>query len=102
MLEAQCQTAETQPTEFPWSAVISLAVVAFVVGIGVTMIVVFSDVISRLRSVGLIAILAILLRERSMNLRQAVRAWQLHYGKSVEYVARRVRESEDGLRFRGP
>ena len=102
MLEEDFQTADTQPGEFPWSAPISLAAVALVFGVTATMAVVFSEVIGTLRSIVLVVTLAVFLGERSRNLRRAVRAWQLHYGKAVEYVARRVRESEDGLRFKAP
>lgn len=35
-------------------------------------------------------------------LRTTVRDWQLEFAKDLEYAARRTREAEDGLRFRGP
>jgi hypothetical protein len=102
MLEEEFQTAETKPGNFPWIAPISLAIAAFVVGVASAVVLLHSHTIGTLQSVGFVLLSAILLSERCTNLRRAVRAWQLHYGKSVEYVARRVRESEDGLRFKAP
>lgn len=102
MLEERFQTAETRPGDFPWRSAVHLAIGAAAVGAGLALAAVFRDQLGIWRGFFIIAIGAMLARLQWQGFREDVRAWQLHYGNSVEYVARRVREEEDGLRFKAP
>ena len=102
MLEDEFQTAETKPQPFPWPAVVLLAVLAFATGLGLMTAALLDGGASWRRVAPVPLALAVSTGWAWADLRRRVRLWQRAYGLAVEYVARRKREHEGGLRFEAP
>ena len=103
MLEEEFQTAETRPQPFPWPTVALLAALAFALGASlVTAVLLDRGTAWRQLVTAMLLALALLMGWVWTELRRRVREWQRAYGVAVEYVARRKREREGGLRFEAP
>ena len=100
MLESTFQSADTRPKPFPWGAVALVAALAFALGAACTWWWLDAGTTPRL---GVLAVaLGAALVGAAWALRDQVRRWAQHYGSAVEYVARRKREHEAGIRFETP
>ena len=102
MLEEELQTTDTRPTPFPWRAVVIVAVPSFGLGAVIASAVLASGALERRHIPPVAASLAVVLGFAWLTLRRSVREWEHHFGTSVEYLARRKREQEAGLRFQEP
>ena len=102
MLEEPYQTAETRRPPFPWRAVVVVTLVAFALGAATAIGIVYQNGTAWRRFASLAAALGVCLFYSWTNVRSQVRSWEDEYGKAVEYVARRKREHEGGLRFEAP
>ena len=102
MLEEPYQTVETRRRPFPWRTVAAVAFVAFALGAVTTMAIVYQGGAAWRKFASLAAGLALYLFYSWRSLRSQMRSWEYEYGKAVEYVARRKREQEGGLRFEAP
>jgi hypothetical protein len=102
MLEAAYQTADTQPRPFPWRGVVSVVVIAALLGATLAAAATYAGGTAWRRLAPAAAGLAVTWWWAWRSLHRTVADWQRHFGKSVEYVARRKREDEAGLRFEAP
>lgn len=100
MLEEAFQTADTRPRPAPWGAIALVAMLAFATGAAMALWWADGDRTPRL---GALAVaLAVALVGATWSLRTQLRRWQRDFGAAVEYVARRKREHEAGIRFEAP
>ena len=101
MLEAEFQTADTRLAPFPWGAVLLVAVLTFALG-GLLTALATSGLARGAGVPGAAAAVAAGIAAAGWWLRARVERWRADYGAAVEYVARRKREQEAGLRFLAP
>ena len=102
MLETEFQTSETRPMPFPWCPVTVLASLSFALGAITASAVLAPPAIPTRHLLPVMASIAVAVVFAWLTLRRSVREWQSRFGTSVEYVARRKREHEAGVRFQGP
>ena len=102
MLEKDFQTSETRPMPFPWGRVGVLASLSFALGAIAASALFAPPAIPARHILPVAASLAVTVFFAFRSLRRSVGRWQYQFGTSVEYVARRKREHEAGLRFQGP